>query len=302
MSEPFSEKLNLVLKAFSMSRGRLAADLAVDKSVVGRWVTGTVKPTAHNLSLLTALVARKLPGFTSLDWDRSLSALAELLGADPASVPGLAPPAGLQFAVLDQVHATTTLRGAAYEGFFRSTRPFITMPGRFLHDHCMIRLDPAGLLRINMGTGGTFFTGWLMPLQNQLFCIAEDLTSGALFFCIMNGVATARADVMDGVSVSAALDTGRTPTAMAMILERIGDLSGDREADDAHFAELAARNPVAPEGSVSDAVRDHVSRDVGPAALAAGGDWLLQMPLSRSMARGPLLGDSSQNWPFGKAD
>jgi DNA-binding transcriptional regulator YiaG len=46
MSEPFSAKLSLVLKVFSMSRGRLAADLGIDKSVVGRWVTGAVKPSA----------------------------------------------------------------------------------------------------------------------------------------------------------------------------------------------------------------------------------------------------------------
>jgi hypothetical protein len=290
MSEPFSAKLGLVLKVFSMSRGRLAADLGVDKSVVGRWVTGAVRPSAHNLSLITALVAQRQPGFTSLDWDRSLPALAAVLGADPAASPGLAPVPGLRFAILDQAQATTTLRGAAYEGFFRSTRPFLTLPGRFLHDHCMIRRDPTGLLRFHMGTGGTFFEGWVLLMQNQLFCLAEDLTSGALFFSILNGVGTARADLVDGLSLAAALDSGRTPMAMALILERIGDLTGDREADDARFAELAASDPVAPQGSIPDAIRDHLLRDIGPSELAAGGDLLLRMPLSRSMSRGPILG------------
>lgn len=290
MSEPFSAKLGLVLKVFSMSRGRLAADLGIDKSVVGRWVTGAVKPSAHNLSLITALVARRLPGFTSLDWERSLPALATLLGADPTATPGLTPAPGLQFALLNQALATTTLRGGAYEGFFRSTRPFLTLPGRFLHDHMMIRLDPpTALLRFHMGVAGTFFEGWVLPIQNQLFCIAEDITSGAPFFAILNGVGTSRADLLDGLSLGSALDTGRTPTAMALILERVGDLSGDREADDAHFAELAARDPVAPQGSVPDDVRDHLLRDIGPSHLAAGGDLLLRMPLSRSISRGPLL-------------
>lgn len=289
MSEPFSAKLSLVLKVFSMSRGRLAADLGIDKSVVGRWVTGAVKPSAHNLSLITALVAQRQPGFTSLDWDRSLPALAALLGADPASSPGLAPVPGLHFAILAQAQANTILRGAAYEGFFRSTRPFLTLPGRFIHDHGMMRLDPTGLLRLHMGTAGTFFDGWVLPIQNQLFCIAEDITSGAPFFAILNGVGTSRADLLDGVSLGSALDSGRTPTAMAMILERVGDLSGDREADDAHFAELAARDPVAPQGSVPDDIRDHLLRDIGPSHLAAGGDLLLRMPLSRSISRGPLL-------------
>ena len=39
-SSPLAPKLEFVLKALSMSRGRLAAQLGVDKSAVGRWVTG----------------------------------------------------------------------------------------------------------------------------------------------------------------------------------------------------------------------------------------------------------------------
>ena len=56
-----------------MSRGRLAADMGVDKSVVGRWVTGAVVPSEHNLMLMTAQFARRAPGFTSLSWERSLA-------------------------------------------------------------------------------------------------------------------------------------------------------------------------------------------------------------------------------------
>ena len=78
---------------------------------------------------------------------------------------------------------------------------------------------------------------------------------------------------------------------MAMICHRIGDLTGDREADDRHFAELAALNPLAPEGSVPEHIRNHLMRDTGPTPFAQGGDWLLQMPLGRSMARGAGFGD-----------
>ena len=294
MSEPFSAKLDLVLKAFSMSRGRLAADLGVDKSVVGRWVTGVVTPSAHNLTLLTAQVVKRIPGFTSLDWDRSLVGLAELVGADPSAVPGWAPTAttqGLPLAILDQIHATTALRGAAYEGFFRSTRPYVLQPGRFLHDHGMIRLDENGLLRLRMGTGGTVVEGWMLPLHNQLFCVAADVTSGTLLFGIFNGVATARADVIDGLTLGSALDGGRTPTAMVMIFERIADLSGNVQTDDERFSLLIGGNPVAAEGTISDELRHHLTSNFGPDQLALGGDLLLRMPLSRSLARGPAFGE-----------
>ena len=291
MQEPFSAKLGLALKALSMSRGRLAADLGVDKSVVGRWVTGAVSPSAHNLTLITALVAKRVPGFSSLDWDRSLAGLAELLGADPDGLPGLSrPPAGLPIAILDQIHAMTALRGAAYEGIFRTTRPYIMQPGRFLHDHSMMRLDPTGLLRLTMGTGGTVVDGWALCLQNQIFCICADVTSGSMLVGIFNGVATSRADVMDGLSLGSALDGGRTPTATAMLIERVYDLSDDPAEDARRFAALVAQDPVAPEGSISEELSTHLARDIGPTPLATGGDWLLRMPLSRSLARGPAYG------------
>ena len=91
MSESFSAKLSFVLKAFSMSRGRLAADMGVDKSIVGRWVTGAVVPSEHNLMLLTAQFARRAPGFTSLSWERTLAELAELVGVDHAAAPTVLP-------------------------------------------------------------------------------------------------------------------------------------------------------------------------------------------------------------------
>jgi hypothetical protein len=293
MSEPFATKLGFILKAFSMSRGRLAADMGVDKSVVGRWVTGAVVPSEHNLMLLTAQFARRAPGFTSLSWERDLAGLAELLGADTGVAP---PPAilanpGLPLAILDQIRATTALRGAAYEGFFRSTRPYVLQPGRFLHDYGMIRLDETGLLSLRMGTGGHMAEGWMLPVHNQLFCIAADVTSGALLFGIFNGVATARAEVIDGLSLGSALDGGRTPTAHAMIFERIGDLSGDSAADDARFGALAAGNPLAPQGEISDHMREHLTGDFGPIQLALGGALLLQMALSRSLSRGTAFGE-----------
>jgi len=285
MPETFSAKFALVLKALSLSRGRLAADLEVDKSVVGRWATGAVKPSDHNLSRLTGLVAERLPGFTALDWDRSGADFAALLGAAPGPV------AGLPLPLLDQIKQTTALRGQAYEGFFRTTRPYILQPGSFVHDHGMMRLDEHGLLSLRMGTGGTMVEGWMLLLHNQLFCIAAEMTSGALLFGIFHGVAAARCEVMDGVVLGPSLDPGRTPTAYAMISERIGDLTGDRDADDAHFLELAARNPLAPEGSIPDGVRAHLVRDIGPAAAALGGDMLLRMPIARSLARGPAYGE-----------
>lgn len=286
----------VALKALCLSRGQVALELGVDKSIVGRWVTGVVRPSEHNLARLTALIGRRIPDFTMLDWELGPGEFAARLGVIPVdqafeAEPGL----GLNLAIMDQVRGATAVRGSAYEGFFRSTRPYVMRPGRFLHDHGMIRLDPSGLLSLRMGTGGTIVEGWMLPVHNQLVCIAADVTSGAMVFGIFNGVATARAEVIDGLSLGSALDPGRTPSAFAMMFERIADLSGHPEADDRYFIELAARDPLAPEGSVPQAIQDHLVRDIGPAQMALGGDWLLQMPLIRSLARGPAY---SENRPI----
>ena len=292
MAAAFASKLAFVLKYLSISRSQLAASLGVDKSIVGRWMTGAVEPSAHNLARLTAFVAGHVPGFTALDWDRSLDGLALALGVTPAVAPPASPAtrsaadAGLPLALLDQVIAATALRGGAYEGFFRSTRPYAGAPGLFIHDHGMIRREDNGLLRLRMGTGGVFVDGWMLLLHDQLFCVGSQLTSGSLVFGIFNGVPSVRADVIDGLTLSPILDLGRTPTATAVVFERIGDLSGDPAADDARFAELAELDPVAPQGSVPAALVDHLVRNIGPDQLDRGGDWVLRSPAARSVSRG----------------
>lgn len=291
MVDAFGKKLDLALKRLSMSRARLAADLGVDKSVVGRWVTGAVQPSGHNLSRLSGLLAGRISGFSALDWDRDLAGFAEALGAHPDAVPDARRgPPPLPLPLMEQFLASTAVRGKAYEGIFRSTRPYVLAPGHFVHDHGLIRMDENGLLRLKIGVAGTVVDGWVLPFGNQLFVLSVDVTSGALLFGIFNGVSGPRADVVDGLCLTPAQDAGRTPTAHAMVFERVRDLSGDREADDAYFEALTQSNPLAPEGSISDELRRHLLRDFGPAAAAGGGEMLLQAPLSRSRARGPAYG------------
>ncbi|MBC8057886.1 MAG: helix-turn-helix transcriptional regulator, partial [Rhizobiales bacterium] len=92
-SVTFAQRLDLVLKALSMSRARLAADLGIDKSLAGRWVSGAVQPSAYNLERLTVLVAVRCPGFTMLDWDRDLDGLADRLGVVANGAPAAKPAA-----------------------------------------------------------------------------------------------------------------------------------------------------------------------------------------------------------------
>ena len=289
MPDAFAEKLILVMKTLSLTRGGLAGELGVDKSIVGRWVRGIVTPSTYNLSRLTALADARFGGFRLIDWERDLADLEEFLGvpSSSSSAPKFEPlPQGLPIHLMSQIFTTSDLWAAAYEGYFRSTRPYAQYPGRFVHDQIMIRRDEYGLLAFDMLSGGVRVRGWALMLQTQLFVVASELTSGALAFAILNGVNGVKAGVLDGIALNCALDVSRSPTASAIIIERTGDLIGNREADDAYFATLAELDPLAPAGSVPEQVVSYLVRDIGPTPLASGGDWLLTLPLARSIARG----------------
>lgn len=297
----FPAKLDLVLKALSMSRGRLAADLGVDKSLVGRWASGAVTPSAHNLENLTRLIASKRAGFTMLDWDRDLDGLTRAFGIEPAPTPAndIRPNGSSSLALtlpmLDIARLTTQRRAPTFEGFWRTTRPSIAMPGKFFHDYGIIRCGPDGLLQFKMGGSGLLFDGWLLPAEGQLFAILFDTVGQTPVFLIFNGVALHKATLLDGLVMAAALNAARTPSAYPIIMERIGDLSGDRDADDATCEELLARDTAAPPDTISEEVRRHLIRDIGPAAVEAGrGDLFLMAPWGSTMSRGLSAGGHLQ--------
>lgn len=290
----FPEKLQLTLKVLSLSRVRLAAELQVDKSLVGRWAAGRVTPSDYNLERLTARIAQAVPGFTVLDWDRDLPDLARRLGVDagggpaaPARSPGFGQ--WMRPQSLDEIAQTTASRAHLYEGFWRSTRPAADHPGRFWREHVWVRLNAEGMLLQSIGLSGFVFDGWLVPLRNQLFGMATLPASGMLVFSVLNGVSRSKAEVLDGLTMSVLADTGGSPVASALLLERIGEPSGDPAVDRDRFKALAAAPAMYDEGDVPPSVVAHLCRNVGPAAAAAGGDMVLKMFYGASLTRGPLL-------------
>jgi transcriptional regulator with XRE-family HTH domain len=281
------EKLELTLKALVLSRAALAQALEVDKSLVGRWVSGKVTPSEHNLAALTRHVALSVPGFTLMGWERHLPAFAPGRGLD--TNPAAARPrleGWIPVSLLDEAAHTGRHRGVAYEGLWRSTRPSADLPGRFIHDICIISRRADGLLDFRVGAEGVRYRGCSFILQHQLFSIASDADASTMLFTIFNGVARERAQVIDGVTLATLRDPGGSPVASACVLERIGELSGDEVGDDARFeAAVAAQPALAPEGTVPARTADHLTRNASGAP-----DGMLVMRFAASMARGATLG------------
>ncbi|MDP3801312.1 hypothetical protein [Brevundimonas sp.] len=285
-SVAFSDKLTFVLKALSTSRGRFASELGVSKSLVGRWCSGSVHPSSYNMERITRLIAARCEGFTLVDWEREPEQLAAMFGVDPSA---FAPKGdqqlfGISPNILAAARAATASRSVSYEGFWRVTRPAVVAPGRFCNDHGMFRPGPSGLLEFELGNPDLRFTGWALPIEGQLFVIATDTIGGLPSFLIFNGVPMPKTKLMDGIILTA-LNALRKPAAYPILLQRIGDLSGNPEADDAHMAELMKIPQFIEDGAVPDPVREHLLRDIGPKAVADGGELLLTASMTPSLMR-----------------
>jgi transcriptional regulator with XRE-family HTH domain len=281
----FASKFTLVLRALNISRGNVAAGMGVDKSLVGRWASGVVTPSDYNLARLSSFIAEKRPGFSMADWARELNDLAKWFGvplvaeSEHGYMPGF-PPSFISHAL-----ELTRNRGLAYEGFWRTSRPSVLMPGAIFRDHGMIRIDANGYLAVRMGGAGMTFEGVILPGENNLFAVFYSSVSAAPYFLIAKGVHLPRADMLEGLLLLSALDAAQTPAAVPIVLERIGDLSNDMEQDDLHCSELIDSPPVAREGEVSEEILTRLIRDVGPAAEQNGGERFL-MTAFAALSRG----------------
>lgn len=286
----FSTLFRIGLLGLGISKARVASLLQVDKSLVGRWAAGSVKPTEHNLSRITELVAGQIEGFGMQDWQRDVASFSNLVGVDlelahksidlPLAVGG-----GMLNCVAE-ARAETQRRGTAYEGFWRTSRPSVLMQGKVFHDYGMFRVGNFGLLEVTMGGAGLTFKGWALPLEGNLFVMLDGMVGFTPLFLIFKGVSLPKVTNLDGIVLLAALDAARTPAAMPILLERVGDLSGDKDEDDRKCMEIGLNDPFADEAHIADEVRAHLFRDIGPTAAAQGGEMFLTVSAASKMLRG----------------
>ena len=263
-AESFAAKLMLALKALNLSRGHVAQAIGVDKSLVGRWASGSVQPSQHNLARLSQMIADRHPGFSMADWDRDVAGLAGIFGVSAASLAEGPTLPGFPPEFVRQAKIASEARGATYEGFWRTSRPSVVMPGKIFRDHGMIRFDKSGHLTVRMGGAGMFYEGIILPHENNLYAVFHSPLVSNPYFLIAKGVGMPRAESIEGILLLAALNSDRTPAAVPIVLERIGDLSGDMEADDATCDRWIQTDPLAKDDEVDPALRDRLIRKLEP--------------------------------------
>lgn len=271
------------MRAASLSRVSLAHKLAVDKSLIGRWLSGAVHPSEHNLERLTALLAERGLSLRLADWFEDTEQLAARLGVSlpPANDPGRLPDLPQLRPLFAMSQEETARRGAAYEGFWRTARPSLLVPDTIFHDYGMVRRSAEGLLEVSMRGSGLAFNGWLFLLGGNLFVNLHDVTGATPMSLVFRGISLPKAMVLDGLLMMAALDGARTLAAVPLVLERVGDLSGDSEADTARAEGLATQAPAPLDPLPEDVLRARLFRSAGP-----GGDNHLTVGPADSLSRG----------------
>ena len=309
----FAPRLDLALKALSIGRGRLAAEVQVDKSLVTRWLNGTMRPSPHNLERISRVIAQHCAGFSMLDWERDMAGLASRLGVAAMALaqPAVAaspvftaapppPPSGaimdLPFGLVEAAEKETARRITAYAGRWRITRLSASGKLAYVVEHMLIRRRGNGLW-LEHFAGGHVLAGWLLVLRNRLYSMLADETDDSFAFYLLNGVSGPRTERMDGLLTSVGSERYADPFSMVVVLDRVGELSGglDGDDDDATWAATvsAGLGAVEPD-AVDPAVRAALIPDVGPAASRSGtGDAILRIPNERSLARGTLQAHAS---------
>lgn len=276
----FAGKLGLALKALNISRGRLASGARIDKSLVSRWLRGVSAPRGHNLEAVTTLIGANVAGFNQLSWELPIEAFGRLFGPEPAVAAEAAAPGWITQPDLQ----ATEQKAPAYEGFWRATHPSITHPGGLLmHQYACIRREADGLLYLYIVAGRMSFNGPLIPVLDQLYAITRDPSDGTFGFVSFHGVIMPHAEALEGLAMVPAKSQLRPICVFPYYMQRIGDLTGDRDADDATLESMREAPTVAE--VVSEDLRRHLLRDAGPIPAPDQGVTRLTVEASRSRGR-----------------
>ena len=301
--DAFSERLTLVMKVLAVSRGQLASALAVDKSLVSRWLSGATSPSDNNLARLTAYIARTIPRFTMLDWDADASSLAVRLGladgsgnpsGSAAEAPAMpsGPPRDLprpidlpDFARLPAFATAlheTAARGNRYCGLWRAWMPTYGRPDAFHCEHTVLWQDGAWLGGAAVGVSYRWpLVGFIV--NSQLLLVMSDAND--LVFRQFNRADEPIIDQVDGLMLGAASLPHQAPTACRVVMQRVLPQDATREEIDAALQGHAAERCFLSADELPPGLLADLLPDTGSTPSLSGGERLLRADTTQRLVK-----------------
>lgn len=292
-------KIGLVLKAMNASRGRVALELGVDKSLVGRWVKGAVTPSEHNLGRLTDLVGRRLPGFKRANWELPDAAFAAAVGlpqladwtSDSDSDAAIDPFRDGGLGVAARARHEAARYGQAYPGFYRLFRQSFSNSGTVLVGAVQI-LRQGDELFLRYSDGLLSYRGKLYILGCQVYGVLGECTErDMMMFLVINGVTANRALNLDGIVTTVSGDKSHTPISSIVLLLRQGELSEEgMRNEEVWRREVQAAHAANREGSAGTqlppSLQNLLTCRVGIEGPDGSVDHVLRLPPNRSISSG----------------
>lgn len=295
----FGEKLEFALKIVNVSRGRLAAEIKVDKSLVSRWLRGLVTPSDHNLATLTQFIRSHKAGFTQLNWELPLEAFALALGSPAGALPprdgGDRPQTPGWFIPSRQQSVVEVAReGDAYPGVYAAFRQSLRNTGAIEPEIFVIWRERGGLCYSKLDAAFTFF-GEVFILRHQLtFAGAAYPRTDGIVTLLVGGVMGTKAWRLHGLMTNAHSDRFGTPGATPVVMQRIADLASPTEPPEVAVLEpaLAIMSGLFAEGRAHELAAPEIVAAVTPVigVPRADGktDYLLTVSSDRSLAASEL--------------
>jgi transcriptional regulator with XRE-family HTH domain len=244
--QDFGRKLDLALKALSMSRGRLAQEAGVDKSLVGRWVSGHFIPSEFNLEKITSVIAKRLDGFSMLDWDRAEDSFIERVGGTEifAAAEGSALSSLLPFFAKRASQGTAQgldRYGGLWVQFYAPMAPAPLRPlfcgGVMISDR-----DNQLWYAVSDGSRGVWTgAGPAFTVEGKMWVLIEEHRGRSDLCAICFHGTTGHAAILDGLALARAANAGGVPVSGRFTLVRLADLPADPEEAQNRFSAICAK-------------------------------------------------------------
>lgn len=280
--EGFSGRLAFALKVINLSPAALGAGVGVDKSVVSRWLSGKVMPSGHNLSRISAEIARHRPGFSTLAFEAPAEAFLAALDLQPP--PPLSAPAGdaitLPFDAISGARDETARRGVEYFGHYAMYYWSFSRPGQIARMALMLRPE-AGLIEARYGAQGFEFAGWALLLMNRLYMTLSEKRYQAMVFIVTNPGQQPTTHRLTGLMLGPS-DRLMVPTVSPVVLDRLGPVTGDAARDAADFDAAQDFDPFAEGSGAPEGIRAVLENMVTATPAGASGLALLRVPAAES--------------------
>ncbi len=299
--DDFGAKLEIALKLLNISRGRLSAEMRVDKSLVSKWLRGIVIPGGPNVAALTNLIRTQRAAFTQLNWELPLDAFAAALvatsdGQAPSPFERGPTTPGWFIPVRRQTSQEIAREGNAYPGVYVCFRQSPLNDGDIVPELLTIWRERNSLFFRNVDPLSVH-VGEIFVLRHQLFLAGADHPrADDISQTLLSGVRGAKAWRLHGLMVNACNDRFGTPGASPIVAQRVADLTNPDEPPSAAALEpaMAILTQAFGERRVHLLCAPEIVCAITPLVGAPQGDGqihrLLTIPLARS------LGASEQEW------